>query len=225
MDENKTEQGTAQASTDEGTDARSIFLVLPLMSSPNKIADTEKIDDTHKRVTLEWGEEMRDLITSVRKLYYPAVRSKCVCIYGLSFAKAADMTDIMQTMEAADKELKAVHPSLGATVRFVPLSVDAAAKGEVYRQINDAIRGRIYTELFERLRALPNTVKMNSRSRTALVELCDKLKGWNIIDDPDINRTLAAIKTQIANDIVGPVMEDLGKEINDLRSRGAFLEV
>jgi hypothetical protein len=215
----------AQADKTEGTDARSIFLVLPLMSSPNKIADTERVDDTHRAVTLEWGQEMRDKITAVRKEYYPAVRAKCVCIYGLSFAKAADMTAIAEVMETADKELKLVHPSLGATVRFVPLSVDAAAKGEVYRQINDAIRGRIYTELFERLRNLPNKVKMNARSRTALVELCDKLKGWNIIDDPDINASLYRIKTAIANDIVAPVMEDLCKEIDDLKGRGAFLEV
>jgi hypothetical protein len=148
-----------------------------------------------------------------------------VCIYGLSFAKAADMTAIAEVMEIADQELKCVHPALGATVRFVPLSVDAAAKGEVYRQINDAIRGRIYTELFERLRNLPNKVKMNARTRTSLLELCDKLQAWNIIDDFNINATLTGIKAQIANDIIEPVMQDLAKDIEELKGRGAFLEV
>jgi hypothetical protein len=81
------QNGNVEAGANEGTDAKSIFLVLPLMSSPNKIADTTTIDDTHREVTLEWGQEMRDKITAVRKEYYPKVRAKCVSIYGLSFAK------------------------------------------------------------------------------------------------------------------------------------------
>jgi hypothetical protein len=55
--------------------------------------------------------------------------------------------------------------------------------------------------------------------------MCDRLQKWNVVDDPDIKQNLADIKLQFENDIFKPVMEDLHKELNDVKSRFAFLDL
>lgn len=65
---------------------------------------------------------------------------------------------------------------------------------------------------------------MPKQSRTALLKFLEKISIWNVLDDPNITETLANIKLQIQNDIFTPVMQDLQKELTDLKTRGAYLE-
>lgn len=210
---------------ESGSDMRTILLVCPLMSSPNAIASERAIDEMTREIKLKYTMELREKIKAIRHAFYPKVRDLCTSVFGNSFCRSKDLLEIQKIMEGADLELKKLDRNLGATVRFLPLAIDSEARGEVYRQICDAIRGRIYAEIVERLRGLPNAVNMGERSRVAILELCDKLHSWNILEDPDIEETLKNIRIQIRNNIVAPVMEDLSNQIEELKSRGAYLEV
>jgi len=127
-------------------------------------------------------------------------------------------------MTLADGELKKVASDLSAVVQFIPLYLEAGAKGEVYQQVLQSIQGRIYTEMFERLREIAKLDDVPKRSRTALLRLCDRMHDWNVLEDPDVRKTIDDMKLQIRNDVFKPVLEDLKKNIDDLRSRGAALE-
>jgi len=203
---------------------RRLYIVRTAFSSENQRTSTETIDDQTEKVTLRWPPVTRKAIGSVRNAYRHRILAPCLNFYGLSIVRDTDRESVFQLAEKADQEMKAISPELSATVRLIPLYVEQEAQGEVYQQVLAAIQGRIYTELLERLRSLARLEEVPKVSRTALIKLCDRLKVWNVVDDPNIEKTLEDIKLQIANDIFRPVMLDLERDLADLKSRGAYLE-
>jgi hypothetical protein len=75
-----------------------------------------------------------------------------------------------------------------------------------------------------RLKELAKLEEIPKQSRTALIKLCDRLHKWNVVDDPNVAKTLAEVKMQFENDVFKPVLNDLQKEIDSLKERGAFIE-
>lgn len=203
---------------------RRLYIVRTGFTSENQRASTEEIDGMTEKVTFRWAPEMRKAIATVRNAYRHRILAPCLNFYGLSIIKDTDREAVFQLAEKADQEMKKINPECSATVRLLPLYVEKEAQGEVYQEVLAAIQGRIYTELLGRLRELAKLDEVPKVSRTALLKLCDRLKVWNVVDDPNIVKTLEDIKLQIANDIFKPVMVDLEKELADLKSRGAYLE-
>ncbi len=203
---------------------RRLYIVRTAFSNENQRESTEAIDSMTEKVTFRWPPETRKAIQAVRGAYRHKITAPCLNFYGLSIVKEADKEGVFQLAEKADQEMKKISPDLRADVRLIPLYVEKEAQGEVYQAVLAAIQGRIYSELLGRLRELAKLEEVPKVSRTALLKLCDRLKVWNVIDDPSVGRTLEEIKLQISNDIFKPVMVDLEKELADLKSRGAYLE-
>jgi len=205
-------------------DMRRLYIVRTAFSSENQRVSTEVIDDQTEKITLRWTPEVRKAIGAVRNKYRHQILAPCLNFYGLFVVRDKDRESVSQLAEKADAEMRKISPELSAKVTFLSLYVEKEAQGEVYQQVLGAIQGRIYTELLGRLRELAKLPEVPKQSRTALLKLCDKLLVWNVLDDPDIVKTLEDIKLQISNDIFKPVMVDLEKELADLKSRGAYLE-
>lgn len=203
---------------------RRLYIVRTGFTSENQRASTEELDGMTEKVTFRWPPATRKAISTVRNAYRHRILAPCLNFYGLSIIRDRDREAVFQLAEKADQEMKLINTECSANVRLIPLYVEQEAQGEVYQQVLAAIQGRVYSELLGRLRELAKLDEVPKVSRTALLKLCDRLKVWNVVDDPNIEKTLEDIKLQISNDIFRPVMMDLERDLADLKSRGAYLE-
>ena len=206
-------------------DMRRLSIVRLNFSSANQILDSRDVDDQTRQVTLKWSPDVRKKITTIRNKHVHLIKKPALNFYGLNVIRDTDRAEVTGAAEAADAEMKTLDASLGASVIFIPLYVEAEAKGQVYQQVLGAIQGRIYSELLSRLTELAGLEEVPKRSRTALIGLVDRLKRWNVLDDPSIEQTLNEMKLSFQNDVIKPVMQDVQKELDALKSRGAFLEL
>lgn len=193
-------------------------------SSSNQRTETRKIDDMREEMTFRWTKEVRSKIGEVRNKFMNKLRKPALNFYGLLVIRERDREELTKVAEEANTEMQKVDSELGAHVTFIPLYLEQEAKGEVYQQVLGSIQARIYGELFMRLKELAKLQEIPKQSRTALIKLCDRLHTWNVVDDPNVAKTLADVKLQFENDVFKPVLEDLKKEIDSLKERGAFIE-
>lgn len=230
----KTLRGKAKSTetaTTEGTSTgafQNIYLVCPLMSSHSAVDKITVIDPMTNQIRFKYGPEVRETIYKLRSEQKPKIRISTVGIYGNSFCRETDKSEIERIIEETDKKMKAIDPSLGAVVRFVPIAVDMQARGEIYRQLVDAIRGRMYEELLPRLKKLAEKKTISEKSRNGLLSMLKKLEAWNILDDKDLATTIQTIREKLAEateQAMAPIYADISNQIDDLKSRGAFLEV
>lgn len=204
------------------TDIARIYIVRTTVSSGVARAERKVIDDRTEQVKFRFSSQERKLIQEIRGRHFRAIGG--LNFYGLRVVREMERDTVVKQMNLADGELKKIASDLSAVVQFIPLYLEAGAKGEVYQQVLQSIQGRVYTEMFERLREVAKMDDVPKRSRMALLRLCDRMHDWNVLDDPDIRKTIDDMKLQIRNEVFKPVMEDLKKSIDDLRSRGAALE-
>src|SRR5690348_5699406 len=120
---------------------RNVFIVQVEMSSPSKVADTETLDDMHRKTTLSFTPEVREKIKEVRYKARSGIEPYCLPFHGLRVVSAADVPKVQAVIATAKAEMKAIDPTLDATVIPIPLSVDAQARGELYEAIVSSIRG------------------------------------------------------------------------------------
>jgi hypothetical protein len=205
-------------------EVRRLYIVRTSFSSPNQRDGTKKIDDQTEEVHLRFTKETRETITRTRGKYLTQMRNLSLNFYGLMVIRESDKEAVSAIADEAHKEMTTILPELTAHIALIPLYLDDKEKGEVYGQVLAAIQGRIYSELLERLVDLAKLESVPKRSRNAVLKLVEKLRTWNVVDDPKVTETLDDIKRNIENDIFKPVVEDLQKEMTALKERGAYLE-
>ena len=205
-------------------DMRRLLIMRTNFSSSNQRTETKRIDDMRQEMTFRWTKEVRAKIGEVRNKFMNKLRKPALNFYGLLVIRERDRDGLSKVAEEANTEMQKVDSELGAHVTFIPLYLEQEAKGEVYQQVLGSIQARIYGELFMRLKELAKLQEIPKQSRTALIKLCDRLHTWNVVDDPNVAKTLADVKLQFENDVFKPVLEDLKKEIDSLKERGAFIE-
>ena len=205
-------------------DMRRLLIMRTDFSSSNQRLETKKIDDMREELTFRWSKDIRRKIGEVRNKFMNKLRKPALNFYGLLVIRERDRDELSKVAEEANTEMQKIDSELGAHIKFIPLYLEQEAKGEVYQQVLGSIQARIYGELFMRLKELAKLEEIPKQSRTALIKLCDRLHTWNVVDDPNVAKTLADIKLQFENDVFKPVLNDLQKEIDSLKERGAFIE-
>jgi hypothetical protein len=204
---------------------REVYIARFEMSSPNQTAERHYVDDMHESLTLEFAKEVRDKISSVRNKYRGLILKGCLHFHGLQVVRRDAVDEVQKFVDQADIELKAIDPRLGANLLLIPLSVDAAARGELYEAVVSAIRGQVYTVLLDRLKGLAAKDDVPMRSRTALLDLCDRMKSWNVVGDPDIEKSIANYRRLFQEGILKPVAEEIQKIVSAQDNPAAYVEL
>lgn len=204
---------------------RNVYIVQVEMSSPAKVLKTEVVDDMTRTVRLEFGPETREAIKDVRATARGLLEPHCFLFHGLRVIREQSWTEVERVVGAADTALKAIHPELYATVHRIPLSVDTVARGELYESLISAIRGQVYQVLLERLEGLAQKKDVPERSRVALLKLCDRMRDWNVVDDPTIAETIENFRVQFQHGVLAPVAEEVKKAVDSTGGAGVYLEV
>jgi len=127
-------------------------------------------------------------------------------------------------MSKANEELQKIDPMLGAEIMFIPLDSGAIRNGEMYEQINLAVKGQIYTDIMERLKKLADS-SLKTRSKSSLLKMVDRMEKINVLDDPEISLKIYQIREMIEKDTIKPLLQDLESEVEKINQRGAYLEI
>lgn len=133
----------------------------------------------------------------------------------------------MQEAREADKEMKAISPSLHATPVLLPLKMDDIAKGELYDHVLSAIKYRIVSQVIERIDDMTkkkSISQLSDRSREALIKMVENLKVVNVLRDAQIDQKLDQIRKSIEKDSIEPLYKELIVEVEALSQRGAFMK-
>lgn len=206
------------------SDITTVYIVRVDMNGGSNISERTEIDQMSEKVTHVFDKDTRQKISAVRSKYYGRIVRPCLSFYGLLVAKREQQEEIEKAITEAHTELQAIHQSLQAKVAFIPLVADQQSQGALYRAMVDAIRGQIYKILLPRLRELAKQTNVPKRSRMALLDLCDKMAGWNVLGDAEITKTVADLRRQFENDVIAPVAIEVEQELRRLMGPAGFVE-
>ena len=201
-----------------------LYIVKMRMSSPNHILYSEEIDDMTSQYTYKFNKETRQQIAAIRGRFQKPMYDGTANFHGLYICQEQHRQELKDMMSKANREFQKIDPLLSADVMFIPLDAGAIRNGEMYDQINQAVKGQIYTDLLERLKKLADS-SMKSRSKSSLLKMVDRMEKINVLDDPEISLKIYEIREMIEKDTIKPLLEDLESEIDKIQQRGAYLEM
>ena len=174
-----------------------LYIVKTRMSSPNYILYSEEIDDMTSQYTYKFNKETRQQISALRGRYQKPVYEGTANFHGLYICQEKHCQELQDMMSKANQELQNIDPMLSAGVMFIPLDAGAIRNGEMYNQINLAVKGQIYTDLLDRLKKLADS-SLKSRSKSSLLKMVDRMEKINVLDDPEISLKIYEIRDMIA---------------------------
>jgi len=201
-----------------------LYIVKTRMSSPNYILYSEEIDDMTSQYTYKFNKEIRQQISATRGRYHKPVYEGTANFHGLYICQEKHRQELQDLMSKANREFQKIDPMLSAEVLFIPLDAGAIHNGEMYSQINSAVKGQIYTDLLDRLKKLADS-SFKSRSKSSLLKMVDRMEKINVLDDPEISLKIYEIREMIENETLIPLMQDLESEVDKVKQRGAYLEL
>lgn len=201
-----------------------VYIVRISMSGGGNVAERKEIDGTHEEVTWAYAKEVRERIAKVRSRVRAKIVKPCVPFHGLLVTREMAKGEIIEAVAVASKELQEIDGSLSAQVSFIPLDADRKRHGELYGAVSNAIRAQVYKTLLPRLKDLAKQSTVPKRSRLALLDLCDKVAQWNVLDDPNVARTIAEMKRQFEADVIAPVAAEVEQEFKALTGPAAYVE-
>lgn len=201
-----------------------LYIVKTRMSSPNYILYSEEIDEMTSQYTYKFNKETRQQISAIRGRYHKPVYEGTANFHGLYICQEKHRQELQDIISKANREFQKIDPMLHAEVLFIPLDAGAIRNGEMYEQLNSAVKGQIYTDLLDRLKKLANS-SLKSRSKSSLFKMVDRMEKINVLDDPEISLKIYEIRDMIEKETLQPLMQDLESEVNKVRQRGAFLEM
>lgn len=203
-----------------------IYIVKTIMSSPNHVLYSEEISDITIRTTYKFDKETRQAISAIRSRYKKPIYEGTANFHGLYLCQEQHKYELIDLMKKADKKFKDINAELQASVIFIPLDSSAIREGEMYEQINRAIKAQIFTGIFDRLQKLVLSYgQVPERSRKSLLNLVDKMSKINVLDDEEIGSLILNIRRQIETNSIEPLRKEIIKEMDILNQRGAFLEL
>jgi len=190
---------------------KKIYVVKVEMSSPNRIAESEMLDDDTKKIKYLYPKEMREKIEQIRNRYKEKLYRVTVSFYGLQLIDEEKIPKIREIVDEARKELHEVSPDLRATAIFLPISEEAVEKGELYERILYAIQYQIVKEIYQRVKDIKSG-RLQKRTRAAIKDMLKEMRELNILKDRQIdelidrilgmlNRKTIAIKKSILEEL------------------------
>jgi hypothetical protein len=109
-------------------------------------------------------------------------------------------------------------PDLHARVKFFPLDAGEISKGQLYEDISNEIKAKVFSVTLERINPLLDLGGKNLPSRTlaTLKKLRERLIAVNILDDPDVNQSIKRIDLLVEQESFKPLKEFVEGEMGKL---------
>jgi len=199
-----------------------VYIIKTHMSSPNHIDNSTELDDLNIQQTYKFTKKTRQEIARVRMRHKTAIDERSLNFQGLRLCNEESRGFIEERIELADGEYKEVSEYLGATVLFIPLDMDEVNKGEMHSQVMASIWYRVYKDAFERMQEvieMKGDAELPLRSKNALLRMCERLRGMNVMGDSNVEKLIDDIQNSIEADALAPMAEYLDTELSRLTGK------
>ncbi len=207
------------------TTIRTVFIVRSGQSGGGVVADREKIDDKTERIEWAFDKTTRDKIAAVRSKTRGRLLKVCLPFHGLMICGEESLPEVRKAVSEAGVALKEISDKLSAWAIEIPVPIELQSQSALERAIKDAINGFFLKTLNEKLVELAKLESVPERSRLSTLRLVEQMRGWNVLQDPDINKRLEDFRLQISAGIIKPLAEQVAREYEVAKSEGAFLEM
>jgi hypothetical protein len=168
--------------------------------------------------------DLRRKIRKMRRHYRHLAFRYSIPFYGLRLVREEDLNAVQGFAKTASEEFAKLRKDL--KVQVVPIPIDLNAKGAIQEAIADAVKSHIYGKVLARLKKLAKKGKeLPEASRKALLDLTERLEGWNLLGSKDVSDKLAEMAKEFSRAVVVPAAEDLEEEVAKLSSEGVWVEL
>lgn len=194
-----------------------LYVVIAQMSSPYRVAETQHPDEDTVMIRYKYPAEVRKQIRNTRDLYKRRIEANTVSFYGLRIANEELLEKVREIVTEADKELKKIDPGLSARLIAIPISGEAIKRGEIYQKLIYAIQYQIIKKVHDRIKDIKSGI-LKPETRKSVKEMLEDLRKLNILNDPEIDRTIDSIESMLTlttNELREKIMDQL-KYIEEL---------
>lgn len=210
----------------EGTNGKT-YLVLFSVSSPHHHNGSRQVSGQTTEINYKFKKEMRNKIGAIGSDIRRKVYKNTLEFNGARLCNTGMVSTIQDDIRKVDEELKKLDKKLYARVFFLPLDIGEMETGELRGQFEYAIKHRILSELIGLLDT--NSTKMgiglSSKSKTALDRKIERLRAFNIMNDPGFDRRLTEIKSKILDVDIEFTRKAWETELKQLTTQACFCEI
>ncbi len=205
-----------------------VFVVQTQYASPNRIDGSTELSEMKREIDFTYPKLVRNKIGAIREWHMKQIRDKTVD-FPPDFDKPLHLCNESQKKEIrdltinAEKEFQELSTDLHAEVIFLELNIHDVQRGELYGQVIAAIRFKIMYEIIQKIGEKAG--QLPDKSKNAMLNLIERLKYVNVLNDPEVELQLAAIKEKILTDDIAAVKADLVKDLSFTKSRMAYVSL
>lgn len=204
-----------------------LFIVQVRISSSNHVVSREEIDESTDLVLYKYNKETRQAINAVRNRHKYHIFKDTIDFHRLRICSLRQQAGIQARVADAAHDLNQIHDELGAKVVFVPLDVVQIGQGALYGEIVDALKYKVFREIFKKLEKviLDNNNQVGPQTKKILRTMLDRVEKLNILEDEDVAAKVAEIRQRIENDDIVALKGELDSDLRVLKGRFRALEL
>jgi hypothetical protein len=205
-----------------------VYVVQTEFPSPNRIDDSKEITEMRRQIDFTYPKEIRNKISAIREMYMKQIRDSTVNFpphhkLPLRLCNEDQKNDILELVQKAHREFQALDKSLIAEIIFLELNIHDVERGELYGQVNAAIRYRIISEVIEKIGE--KVGQLPDKSKQAMINLIERMRVVNILGDKEIESQLDMIRDKIMTEDIETVKSELFKDLSFTKSRMAYVNL
>jgi len=206
-----------------------VFVAQTQYASANRIDKSQEVSDMRREIDYTYPKKVRNDISRVREFYMRQIRDKCVDFppgwdNPLHLCNESQKQEIIDLTACAEKEFQAIASELHANLEFSELNIYGdVERGELYGKVISAIRYKIIFEIIEKIGK--KSGQLPGKSQKAMLNLIERLKYVNVLNDPEVEFQLKAIKEKILTEDIEAVKADLIQDLSFTKQRMAYVDL
>ncbi len=205
-----------------------VFVVQTQYASPNRIDGSTELSDMKREIDFTYPKLVRNKISAIRESHMKQIRDMTVDFppdfkNPLHLCNESQKKEIRALTASAEKEFQELAKDLHADVIFLELNIHDIQRGELYGQVIAAIRYKIMYEIIQRIGEKAG--QLPDKSKNAMLNLIERLKYVNVLNDPEVELQLKSIKEKILTDDIAAVKAELVKDLSFTKSRMAYVNL
>ncbi|MDD5454036.1 MAG: hypothetical protein PHW62_00850 [Candidatus Ratteibacteria bacterium] len=205
-----------------------VFVVQTQYASPNRIDSSQELSDMKREIDFTYPKNVRNKISAIREKHMGQIRDKTVDFppefkNPLHLCNESQKKEIREITASAETDFQKLAKNLHAEVIFLELNIHDVQRGELYGQVISAIRYKIMYELIEKIGEKAG--QLPDKSKNAMLNLIERLKSVNVLNDPEVDLQLKTIREKILTDDIAAVKAELTKDLSFTKQRMAYINL
>jgi hypothetical protein len=167
------------------------------------------LDDFNRQMEYKHGKKTRNEIGAIRQRVNVVKDNTCMTFHKkIRFTNENGKKALEKVCAEADRDMKAIDPTLHITPLFFQQTVTQLNTGNMFELMKNELNEQINTRVLDRVESyIKNSVvkdengnvisnkPLTAQIRATLIKAAEGVRSINILDDPTVNNRIEAIKT------------------------------